>query len=842
MDIGANHINQHIHAQVIICGWLCRLFSPNGMKRRLTIFFFIFGILAHPLLGYNPYRALSFSAEAYDEKDASGHFVQDFKREYYFNFHNVVESVPVYIMVYRSYRGDYCHYEYQISGAQRVYSTRHVDVYGLQVPLSGGRIVVTEQLKPVEMKATSAKVWDAKKKAKNKQPDNIKRIKQRWPKISISDPIPLCVNLDQNPVPPMEKITTGAVIPLNDDDDNQNGQADWKDEVNKGEDNELVRLTVQHPPGVPVNLTWDPAIVRLYKTPTKKYKGEYSSLMGDGNVSYKGYDNQIVYVEGISPGTTFLTVTGPGGFTDRLKITVVSTNVKIMDARVFGPKMYNNGTAGLYIQDLRVGVAPDYYVDGALADGTSLCVIRMLPVTRDNNVWTVELSNTGDTSPGQSHILGSVHVGDVNNLPILPAGERQINGPSSCGTTSSDFSGGLAFYRPPNNFLIGGKNVDVASFDIVIKNNGTEVRRKPFYLARPPVMAIHGIFSSEDIWKTPVWQSLSGYKIDINTVDYSLDSSQGPSDVYHILAKAIEDRLAAYRAGYTSYDGATRRYAATRADVIGHSQGGQVARFYIAGMPSGSRRRDSYNAWPDFDNTRDPNSPIGRWPYLRDKNFGAGSIRRLITLGSPFKGSPWASATAPWLAPNNDDYKNIFIGTHGLWADSWSPNLTFQCMFWKNLSDYNDGPRPVTCLMDNSEGSRILTLMSDGSYPVGTKAVRWWPVVGIAGLMFDDPWGTTSGDMFQVCYNMLKFVTGVPGASELHAIEKLNPSVCDWIVPDYSQCNVVRGTALRGGIHQGTTHFKIPGFEAEYTSPAVAKQVLDILCEEANNSNTFPLR
>src|ERR1035437_8051960 len=148
MDIGANRINRHIHAnvcqaQAMACAWLRRSISRKGMTRRLVWCILMFGNLVHPLLGYNPYSGLSFTAEPYDEKDASGHFVQDFKREYYFNFHNVVESVPVYIMVYRSYRGYYYHHEYQVSGAQRVYSTPQVEVYGLQVPLSGGGRVGT---------------------------------------------------------------------------------------------------------------------------------------------------------------------------------------------------------------------------------------------------------------------------------------------------------------------------------------------------------------------------------------------------------------------------------------------------------------------------------------------------------------------------------------------------------------------------------------------------------------------------------------------------------------------------------------------------------------------------
>ena len=464
-------------------------------------------------------------------------------REYRFNFFNVVESIPMYIVVYRSYRGYYCHHEYQVSGAQLVYSTPRVDVYSLQVPLSGGRIVVTERLKPVEMKATHPKAWDARKKARNNQPANTKRTKLRWPKISVSDPIPLCVNLDQNPVPPMEKITTGALIPLNDDDDDQNGQADWKDEVNKGEDNELVRLTVQHPPGVPISLTWNPAIVRLYKTPTKKYKGEYSSLMGNGNVAYKGYDNQIVYVEGISPGATFLTITGPGGFRDRLKITVAKIGIA-MDGNRDGKISFTDPADTNYVfwvnddHDVIVKGEEDDANDSKrdcddriisckrdLEDFTRLYLQVEGEVAKSSNVsYCLRFENTANSRPAVNLFPAVNPSLDYIKMPAIAAQQTNFTNIATIGAADTPLPPNLLKGDGQSNcFLLEGRNAGKGDLTFLIKQNGRLILKKSMQLELRPIATFYDKFT---VSAAGVEDSVNASSVVANTNSYEPEGRQ----------------------------------------------------------------------------------------------------------------------------------------------------------------------------------------------------------------------------------------------------------------------------------------------------------------------------
>ena len=43
--------------------------------------------------------------------------------------------------------------------------------------------------------------------------------------------------------------------------------------------------------------------------------------------AYKGKDDQIIYIEGIAPGTTDLILTGPGGLTNALRVTVIKAEI-----------------------------------------------------------------------------------------------------------------------------------------------------------------------------------------------------------------------------------------------------------------------------------------------------------------------------------------------------------------------------------------------------------------------------------------------------------------------------------------------------------------------------------
>ena len=80
------------------------------------------------------------------------------------------------------------------------------------------------------------------------------------------------------------------------------------------------------------------------------------------------------------------------------------------------------------------------------------------------------------------------------------------------------------------------------------------------------------------------------------------------------------------------------KIAATRADVVGHSMGGLLARVYASdSIPSLVNDKQSTGKPGALNkcNTRTPYNP----EYRRPDNFGRGDINRLITIGTPHHGS-----------------------------------------------------------------------------------------------------------------------------------------------------------------------------------------------------------
>lgn len=205
-----------------------------------------------------------------------------------------------------------------------------------------------------------------------------------------------------------------------------------------------------------------------------------------------------------------------------------------------------------------------------------------------------------------------------------------------------------------------------------------------------------------------------------------------------------------------------------------------------------------------------------------------------------FRPDPYLPVVEP-----DTSYVILFEATFGLGMGA-APADSYREMFWQDPSDWHLGHRAITCLADNSKDSVIVNMMDAGSYPTSTKTVRWFPVVGIAGISFADPWGSLSGGAFQTSYNLLKAVSAlaIPGSSDFGTIDELNPSVSDWIVPDYSQCDVSPTEPLRGRSYNNTTHveFPIPGTKAEYGSETIANDVLDVICGEASAADYYPLQ
>jgi pimeloyl-ACP methyl ester carboxylesterase len=358
--------------------------------------------------------------------------------------------------------------------------------------------------------------------------------------------------------------------------------------------------------------------------------------------------------------------------------------------------------------------------------------------------------------------------------------------------SKADMAAGKVFYVPPESYNVGttANSAEATPIELQVSINTKVQGRIPFILRPPPIILVHGIMSSPQTWEPSIWgeDATSPFKTRIYAASWATTSTKGYSENYRLVAKQIEDALEDYRTGndhghnsLVGFHGL--KYAAIRADVVAHSQGGQITRFYLAnGMPMQFDR----SGWSeDHANNRTEDSPTGAWPYLRDSNFGVGSIRRFVTMGSPFKGSPWATLACAIFADGDaGPTPAVPAGSlHNLLmlaiANSMIEAPTLQ-MFWDSV---NSTYLPPTCVADLSVNSSAQTALESAQYPPGLKRIRWFPIVGIA----TETAGTApvQSTLMQILITLCPVLPVNPtGFSPLH------PAQSDLIVPACSQRNL----------------------------------------------------
>ena len=205
-------------------------------------------------------------------------------------------------------------------------------------------------------------------------------------------------------------------------------------------------------------------------------------------------------------------------------------------------------------------------------------------------------------------------------------------------------------------------------------------------------------------------------------------NTKGCDEIYPAVPRSINEALLDYRAGNDNTTGGHHprhgfkgvKYAATRADAVGHSMGGQAIRTYISNA-DGSGPRQPGSQWTHHNFNRTPTSTGLRVTYQRASNFGMGDIRRFIAIGSPFKGSPIANAVAPWVERTES---NILL-IEGL-VGRVPPLFDIHLQYVE--------PTSVHDLQVSSTVQGVLTRLPGASpiYPSDRKAIPWYPMVGIA--------------------------------------------------------------------------------------------------------------
>lgn len=263
---------------------------------------------------------------------------------------------------------------------------------------------------------------------------------------------------------------------------------------------------------------------------------------------------------------------------------------------------------------------------GAVADGVTPLILRCtIPAADAEAGVTVMFNLTGDDAqPGTTAELGSL--GCVRSDACAQAGTSYPGETQKVGDTYYAFvrwTTPLDYARP--NTLDEKLEGRFVRFTATLPGDRTSA--SVIVLRRPPVVLLHGIWSSADTW---TWTDPGGLQADSRFLVHAEDYSGTAADSYHVNlgldpakganspAKGIKTVLDRLRA---------QGIAATQADFIGHSMGGLLGRMYAGEY-------------------RHPDPPPGLDPvlhYYRPDNFGKGEIHKLITLTTPHLGSELAT-------------------------------------------------------------------------------------------------------------------------------------------------------------------------------------------------------
>ena len=138
--------------------------------------------------------------------------------------------------------------------------------------------------------------------------------------------------------------------------------------------------------------------------------------------------------------------------------------------------------------------------------------------------------------------------------------------------------------------------------------NGTAYTQ-PLTLGRPPVVLVHGLWDKGQTWINPtgIYSLLKSAGFNVSVLDYQQTNHSSFAtnrDTVRLGQGGIGNAIDSYHA---------QGWASSNADVIGHSMGGIITR-YFASQPK----------------------------YAKVDDYYKGSVHRLVTIGSPHFGSPQA--------------------------------------------------------------------------------------------------------------------------------------------------------------------------------------------------------
>lgn len=171
-------------------------------------------------------------------------------------------------------------------------------------------------------------------------------------------------------------------------------------------------------------------------------------------------------------------------------------------------------------------------------------------------------------------------------------------------------------YRVPDFFPGGTFKEHPVFFRFTVNVPGLQepqVYERPLLLARPPVVTLHGLWSNSTIWAS-MFEHLhsAGFRF-LYAQDYHESHASHFEDNRNQAPRGIDTALRL---------ASSQGFLATKVDVVAHSMGGILTRYYIQGLSS---EKFQYSERED--------------------------IRRFITIGTPHSGSWWGCFLPEFFRP-----------------------------------------------------------------------------------------------------------------------------------------------------------------------------------------------
>ncbi len=302
--------------------------------------------------------------------------------------------------------------------------------------------------------------------------------------------------------------------------------------------------------------------------------------------------------------------------------------LKIIDAQGYAPNL-KHGIDG----DPTAETDAEFDREGVLADGVSVLIIRLDPINWHGAdvTFTIEYVDENPLIPQNDPAYSGSF---STNYPTVPCPDPGTGVPNF-GFRSAIVSAGkpkLVFYRPPNSYFF---HPDKLFHEMTVSATvaGKVVASKALFLHRPTVMFSHGVASSSDSMDKIYMPFVQGGHNDAAVkIDWSNLNTSGFNKVSPYIQSWIKDEIIRLRG---------EKVAATRLDFCGHSMGGIIARWYASDLPTVTKQRKfgfPELVWSATDAM-----------YKRADNFGTGDIHRLVSIDSPFWGSPYGQYVAKTL-------------------------------------------------------------------------------------------------------------------------------------------------------------------------------------------------